>query len=167
MTEDALAFVQQLSARFGDDIESLLKAREARQAAIDRGELPDFLTGTKAIRDGDWRVCSSPPDLEDRRVEITGPTNRKMIINALNSGARTFMADCEDSLSPTWENVVQGQINLRDAVARVKWQAIRARSGAGDIDRAPPGLAPAREAPATRWGSCTRGAGGLRIVPVS
>jgi len=118
LTEDALAFVQQLSARFGDDIESLLKAREARQAAIDRGELPDFLTGTKAIRDGDWRVCSSPPDLEDRRVEITGPTNRKMIINALNSGARTFMADCEDSLSPTWENVVQGQINLRDAVAR-------------------------------------------------
>jgi malate synthase len=118
LTEDALAFVQQLTARFGDDVENLLKGREARQVAIDNGELPDFLAETKAIRDSDWQVCSAPPDLQDRRVEITGPTNRKMIINALNSGARAFMADCEDLLSPTWENVLQGQINLRDAVAR-------------------------------------------------
>ena len=118
LTEDALAFVQQLTARFGDDVENILKARETRQMAIDNGELPDFLAETKAIRDADWQVCSAPPDLRDRRVEITGPPNRKMIIKALNSGARVFMADCEDSLSPTWENVVQGQINLRDAVAR-------------------------------------------------
>ena len=118
LTEDALTFVQRLSVQFRDHVEEILKARGNRQAAIDDGELPGFLAETKAIRDSSWKVCSVPPDLQDRRVQIQGPTNRKMIIDALNSGARAFMADCEDSLSPTWENVVQGQINLRDAVAR-------------------------------------------------
>jgi malate synthase len=90
----------------------------ARQVEIDGGRLPDFLPETRAVRDSDWRVTVTPADLEDRRVEITGPTDRKMIINALNSGARVFMADCEDSMTPTWDNVVGGQLNLRDASTR-------------------------------------------------
>ena len=95
----------------------LLQLREARQAAIDSGELPDFLPDTAAIRDDrSWRVAPVPADLQDRRVEITGPTERKMVINALNCGAKVFMADCEDANSPTWDNMVGGQINLRDAV---------------------------------------------------
>ena len=85
---------------------------------IDGGTQPDFLDETRHIRESEWQVCAPPDDLLDRRVEITGPTDRKMIINALNSGANVFMADCEDSLTPNWENVVQGQINLRDAVNR-------------------------------------------------
>ena len=94
-----------------------MQLREARQAAIDSRELPDFLPDTAAIRDDrSWRVAPVPADLQDRRVEITGPTERKMIINALNCGAKVFMADCEDANSPTWDNMVGGQINLRDAV---------------------------------------------------
>ncbi|MGH8167179.1 MAG: malate synthase A, partial [Woeseiaceae bacterium] len=107
-----------LTRSFAPRVEQALTARETRQQAIDAGEMPDFLDGTRDIREADWKVCAAPSDLKDRRVEITGPTDRKMIINALNSGARVFMADCEDSLSPTWENIVQGQINLRDAVDR-------------------------------------------------
>ena len=114
----ALEFVADLTRRFGDRVTALLDAREARQRELDAGALPDFLAETRSIREGDWRVTSIPADLQDRRVEITGPTDRKMIINALNSGARVFMADCEDSMTPTWDNVVQGQINLRDAVNR-------------------------------------------------
>jgi malate synthase len=104
--------------RFGARIEELLVAREVRQQAIDAGEMPGFLEATRDIREADWSVCEAPADLQDRRVEITGPTDRKMVINALNSGASAFMADCEDSLTPTWNNVIQGQINLRDAVNR-------------------------------------------------
>src|SRR4029077_3483373 len=85
---------------------------------IDAGHRPDFLVETRAVRESDWRVTQIPQDLQDRRVEITGPTDRKMVINALNSGAKVFMADCEDSLTPSWDNIVQGQINLRDAVRR-------------------------------------------------
>ena len=96
-------------------VSELLAAGDA-PGRIDAGELPDFLPETAAVREGDWRVTAIPADLQDRRVEITGPTDRKMVINALNSGAKVFMADCEDSLTPTWDNVVQGQINLRDAV---------------------------------------------------
>jgi malate synthase len=118
LTGPALAFVAELVERFGPRVQQLLAAREQRQARIDAGELPDFLPETRAVRDGDWKVAPIPADLQDRRVEITGPTDRKMIINALNSGARVFMADCEDSLSPGWDNVVRGQANLRDAVAR-------------------------------------------------
>ncbi|HNR23339.1 MAG TPA: malate synthase A [Steroidobacteraceae bacterium] len=118
LTPEALTFVAALADRFAPRVATLLEAREARQRRIDAGELPDFLPETRAIREGDWRVAPIPADLQDRRVEITGPTERKMIINALNSGARMFMADCEDSLSPGWDNVIDGQTNLRDAVRR-------------------------------------------------
>jgi malate synthase len=118
LSEQALEFIAALTREFAPRIKEALVAREQRQMAIDGGEMPEFLASTRDIRQSDWRVCNIPPDLADRRVEITGPTDRKMIINALNSGARVFMADCEDSLSPTWENIIQGQINLRDAVNR-------------------------------------------------
>lgn len=118
LTQPALAFVAALAREFGGRVDDLLQRRKKRQEAIDAGARPDFLSETREIRDGAWQVCSIPPDLQDRRVEITGPTDRKMIINALNSGARVFMADCEDSLTPNWDNVVRGQLNLRDAVAR-------------------------------------------------
>ena len=96
-----------------------LKRRQERQARLDAGESLDFLSETKDIRDGDWTCASIPADLRDRRVEITGPTDRKMVINALNSGAKMFMADFEDANSPTWRNMIEGQINLRDAIRRV------------------------------------------------
>ena len=118
LSPEALEFIAELSERFSPRVAELLKAREARQKRLDAGELPDFLPETKHIRESDWKVAPIPKDLQDRRVEITGPTDRKMIINALNSGAKVFMADCEDSLSPTWENVVGGQLNLHDAVRR-------------------------------------------------
>src|SRR5574338_608358 len=94
----------------------LLAARTARQRRILDGERPDFLADTRDIRERDWTVAPIPADLMDRRVEITGPVDRKMIINALNSGARVYMADFEDSNSPTWRNNIEGQLNLRDAV---------------------------------------------------
>jgi malate synthase len=118
LTPAALQFLGELSARFAPRVAALLEARDARQARIEAGELPDFLPATRSIREGDWRVAPLPADVLDRRVEITGPTERKMIINAMNSGARVFMADCEDSLSPGWDNVIRGQLNLRDAVRR-------------------------------------------------
>ena len=118
LSADAVAFVNELARRFGPRVAELLERRERRQAELDGGALPDFLPDTTAIREGDWKVAPIPDDLLDRRVEITGPTDRKMVINALNSGARVFMADCEDSLCPSWQNVVQGQLNLRDAVRR-------------------------------------------------
>jgi len=118
LTDKALEFVADLARRFGPRRDELLAARIERQAAIDDGELPDFLAATADIRKGDWKISPVPADLCDRRVEITGPVDRKMIINALNSGAKVFMADFEDSNSPTWSNCVSGQINLRDAVRR-------------------------------------------------
>jgi malate synthase len=118
LTPAALEFVADLTRRFADRVTALLEARVVLQRRLDGGTLPDFLRETAEIRSAQWRVTSIPADLQDRRVEITGPTDRKMIINALNSGAKVFMADCEDSLTPTWDNVVQGQINLRDAVTR-------------------------------------------------
>ncbi|MBK7250333.1 MAG: malate synthase A [Gammaproteobacteria bacterium] len=116
LSPGALAFVAALAERFGPRVRELLAARERRQARLDAGELPDFLPATRAVRESEWRIAGIPGDLQDRRVEITGPTERKMVINALNSGARVFMADCEDSLAPSWANAVQGQVNLRDAV---------------------------------------------------
>jgi len=118
LTAEALGFLGELAARFAPRVEQLLLAREQRQQRLDQGELPGFLPHTAAVRAGDWQVAPVPAELQDRRVEITGPTERKMIINALNSGARVFMADCEDSLAPTWDNVILGQVNLRDAVRR-------------------------------------------------
>jgi malate synthase len=114
----ALEFIVELERKFGARRRELLAARVERQKRIDAGEKPDFLRETKAVRDGDWTVAPLPKDLLDRRVEITGPTERKMIINALNSGASVFMADLEDSSTPTWANMIEGQINLRDAVTR-------------------------------------------------
>jgi malate synthase len=113
---EALRFVRALSRHFDRERRRLLAARAERQARFDAGELPDFLAVTRAVRASDWTVTPVPKDLIDRRVEITGPVDRKMMINALNSGARVFMADFEDSLSPTWANVLEGQRNLRDAV---------------------------------------------------
>jgi malate synthase len=119
LTPEALALVAALQREFGPERARLLAAREARQAELDVGALPDFLPETQAVReDDDWQVASAPAELQDRRVEITGPVDRKMVINALNSGARVFMADFEDANSPTWRNVVEGQVNLRDAVER-------------------------------------------------
>ncbi|MCR8632844.1 malate synthase A [Paenibacillus radicis (ex Xue et al. 2023)] len=119
LTPDALEFVSALQRKFGPVRKELLQKRADRQAKIDAGELPDFLPETAAIRSGNWKVAKVPQDLQDRRVEITGPAgDRKMVINALNSGAKVFMPDFEDANSPTWENSVQGQINLRDAILR-------------------------------------------------
>ncbi|WP_339097492.1 malate synthase A [Deinococcus sp. VB142] len=116
LTPEALEFVAELHRRFEPRRRELMKKREERQQRLDAGELPDFLPETAEIRAGDWKISPLPEALRDRRVEITGPVDRKMIINALNSGARMFMADFEDASSPTWDNCVQGQINLRDAV---------------------------------------------------
>ena len=117
LTNEAIALVAKLHREFEPRRRELLEARVARAGALDEGAEPDFLPETAHIRDDkSWRVAPAPPDLQDRRVEITGPVERKMIINALNSGAKVFMADFEDSNTPTWENTVQGQINLRDAV---------------------------------------------------
>ncbi|HTE13714.1 MAG TPA: malate synthase A [Burkholderiales bacterium] len=111
----ALDFVAQLSRQFENRRRDLMAARATRQAEFDAGKLPGFLPETQHIRDGKWAVPAAPTDLQDRRVEITGPTDRKMVINALNCGANVFMADFEDSNSPTWDNMIDGQINLRDA----------------------------------------------------
>jgi malate synthase len=118
LTQEALEFVAGLHRRFNMTRESLLATRSERQERIARGELPDFFPETREIRDGDWRVAPVPDDLQDRRVEITGPVERKMMINALNSGARCFMADFEDANSPTWANCIEGQANLIDAIER-------------------------------------------------
>ncbi len=118
LTPAAQDFLIQLHQLFNPRRKDLLLCRQERQVAIDLGKLPNFLPETKAIREADWKVAPLPADLLDRRVEITGPVDRKMIINALNSGAKVFMADLEDSNTPSWENNMTGQINLRDAVNR-------------------------------------------------
>ena len=118
LTEGALEFISALHDKFNDRRLELLVNRLEQQKAFDRGEFPHFPSETKSIREGDWKAGPIPADLEDRRVEITGPVDRKMIINALNSGAKTFMADLEDSNSPTWDNSIQGQQNLIDANKR-------------------------------------------------
>lgn len=115
LTSDAIAFLVDLQDRFGSKIQDRLAARVRRQGEIDAGQLPEFLVETAEIRQSDWQVAEIPEPLRDRRVEITGPTDRKMVINALNSGAKVFMADFEDSLTPTWQNLIDGQRNLRDA----------------------------------------------------
>src|SRR5437763_869959 len=118
LSPDAVAFVADLARTFSDRVHERLAARRARHEAFARGELPHFLPETRAIREGDWKVAPLPADLLDRRVEITGPVERKMIINALNSGASCFMADFEDANAPTWANIVLGQVNLIDAIER-------------------------------------------------
>jgi malate synthase len=118
LTAQALEFVARLHREFDPTRRALLRRREERQEAFHSGELPGFLESTRSVRESDWRVAPTPADLQDRRVEITGPTDRKMVINALNSGAKVFMADFEDALSPTWANVLEGQANLADAIRR-------------------------------------------------
>jgi len=118
LTPEALELVVKLARALEPRRKELLKRRLARQAALDDGMRPDFLPETADVRAGDWTCAPVPADLQDRRIEITGPVDRKMIINALNSGAKVFMADFEDSNTPSWENVIQGQVNLRDAVRR-------------------------------------------------
>ncbi|MDP9366616.1 MAG: malate synthase A [Chloroflexota bacterium] len=118
LSPEALHFVATLHRTFNPTRETLLRHREERRAEIAAGATLDFLDETRSVREGDWQVAPAPTDLNDRRVEITGPCDRKMVINALNSGARVFMADLEDASSPTWQNVVDGQRNLADAVRR-------------------------------------------------
>ncbi len=118
LTPQAVAFVAKLARKFEARRRELMAQRSVRQAEFDAGKLPDFLAATKAVRDGDWTIGSVPADLQDRRVEITGPTDRKMVINALNCGANVFMADFEDSNAPTWSNMIEGQLNMRDAIRR-------------------------------------------------
>ena len=119
LTPEALDLVEALEQEFGGRRLELLQARAERQKRISAGELPDFLEETRSVREGDWQVAPVPADLQDRRVEITGPTgDRKMVINAFNSGAKVYMADFEDANSPTWENVLGGQLNLTDAIER-------------------------------------------------
>ncbi|MSU59970.1 MAG: malate synthase A [Pedosphaera sp.] len=119
LTMDAMSFLMNLVREFEPTRQKLLAKRVVRQKEIDGGAMPDFLAATKAIRDDkSWKVASIPADLQDRRTEITGPVDRKMVINALNSGAKVFMADFEDATSPTWKNLIEGQANLRDAVRR-------------------------------------------------
>ncbi len=118
LSSEALAFVAELERQFGDRRERLLANRKERQHRLLAGEVPDFLPDTQDVRDADWQVAEAPPDLADRRVEITGPTDRKMVINALNCGAKVFMADFEDANSPTWSNLIEGQQNMIDAQER-------------------------------------------------
>src|SRR5579862_1999038 len=118
LTAEASAFLRKLATQFEPRRQELLARRRVVQQEIDNGKLPDFLPETAEIRQGDWKVAAIPNDLRDRRVEITGPVDRKMVINALNSGANVFMADFEDAHSPTWKATIEGQLNLRDAVRR-------------------------------------------------
>ncbi|MBI2295133.1 MAG: malate synthase A [Betaproteobacteria bacterium] len=118
LSPQALTFVAKLARKFEARRRELMAARAQRQADFDAGKLPDFLPETRPIRESEWTVAPTPRDLQDRRVEITGPTERKMVINALNCGANVFMADFEDANTPTWDNLIEGQSNLRDAVNR-------------------------------------------------
>jgi malate synthase len=118
LTPEALAFAARLQRAFGGRRAELLALRDARQAKLDAGDLPDFLPETRSVREASWICASIPVDIQDRRVEITGPVDRKMIVNALNSGASVFMADFEDANTPSWDNNIQGHINLRDAIRR-------------------------------------------------
>ena len=118
LTPEAVEFLTDLEREFRDRRAELLARRAERLARLAGGELPEFLTETTSVREGDWRIAPFPDEIADRRVEITGPVDRKMVINALNSGARVFMADFEDANSPTWENCIEGQRNLTDALDR-------------------------------------------------
>lgn len=118
LTPEALEFLRSLHDNFDNRRKELLAKRQQRQRDLDNGKTLDFLPETKHIRDGDWTIAPLPRDLQDRRVEITGPVNRKMVINALNSGAKTFMACFEDATSPTWDNMMEGQLNMKDAVRK-------------------------------------------------
>ncbi|MGI9048314.1 MAG: malate synthase A [Rubrobacteraceae bacterium] len=118
LTPEAVGFVAKLAREFGGRVDEILQARQERQERINGGEMPDFLPETKEIREGDWRIAPIPEDLQDRRVELTGPPDRKMTINALNSGASCWMADFEDANCPTWHNMLESQLNMKEAIGR-------------------------------------------------
>ena len=118
LTPDAVGFVAKLTREFGGRVDEILQARQERQERINNGEMPDFLPETKEIREGDWQISPIPEDLQDRRVELTGPPDRKMTINALNSGASCWMADFEDANCPTWHNMLESQLNMKEAIER-------------------------------------------------
>ncbi|MGZ8981654.1 MAG: malate synthase A, partial [Burkholderiaceae bacterium] len=118
LTAEALGLVAKLHRAFESRRQELLAARVERTKRLDAGERPDFLSQTQSVRDGNWTIAPIPPDLQRRRVEITGPVERKMIINALNSGADAYMSDFEDSNAPNWDNQITGQVNLIDAIRR-------------------------------------------------
>jgi len=133
LSPQAVAFVAKLTRKFESRRNELMAQRSARQSGFDSGKLPDFLPETQSVRDGDWTIGNVPADLQNRRVEITGPTERKMVINALNCGANVFMADFEDSNAPTWSNMIEGQINMRDAIRRsITFQSPEGKSYALD-----------------------------------
>ena len=137
LTPGALAFVSALQREFGPRRQQLLHAREQRRARLAAGEMLDFLDDTRKIRESDWRVAPVPDDMQQRWVEITGPTDRKLVINALNSGADGFMADFEDANAPTWRNMVEGHINLRDAIdGTIKYRSSDGRDYRLDDDPA-------------------------------
>ena len=115
LTEDAVAFLIDLENEFSWRRGQILARRQTRQEEINQGVMPDFDPATSKVRDGDWTIAGVPDDLQDRRVEITGPVDRKMMINALNSGAKVFMADFEDATSPTWDNLLEGHLNIVEA----------------------------------------------------
>ena len=129
LTPAALDFLSALIVKFEGERGVLLARRQARQQRLNAGELPDFLSETADVRAGDWKIRDIPADLADRRVEITGPVDRKMVINALNSGAKVFMADFEDSNAPSWRNVIEGQLNMMAAVRRtISFQSAEGKS---------------------------------------
>ena len=140
LTSEALDFIAALEHRFAEARADLLAARMRRRHAFRAGELPDFLAETRGVREGSWRVAPAPADLLNRRVEITGPVERKMMINALNSGAQVFMADFEDALSPTWAN----QLRL------TRREALRLGPASGNAGGPSPRVAPERKTPAAR-----------------
>src|SRR3979490_341652 len=147
LTPRALQLLASLHRRFNARRLELLHARARRQALLDDGALPEFLADTAAVRAADWRISPVPADLIDRRVEITGPVDRKMVINALNAPVQAFMADFEDSCSPTWENIIRGQVNLNDAVRRTISYADPAT---GKVYRLPPPPPPPHRPPRAR-----------------
>src|SRR3984893_10403044 len=118
LVPEAVELIAVLHRKFNQPRKELLQKRQQRQADLDAGKTPDFLPETENVRRSDWTVAPIPADLQDRRVEITGPTDRKMVINALDSGAKVLIAEFEDANTPTWENLMDGQINLRDAIRR-------------------------------------------------
>jgi len=157
LTPEALAFVEKLVCEFEPTRAKLLARRVERQKGIDSGAMPDFLAATQSIReDKTWRVASIPADLQDRRTEITGPVDRKMVINALNSSAKVFMADFEDATSPTWKNLIEGQANLRDAVRRTIRSAIPTASNTSSTTNRHAARASARLAFAGEACACGR-----------
>jgi malate synthase len=128
LTDKAIDFLTELHQKFNNQRLLVLDERKKQQLLFDDGALPCFPIETKNIRESNWRAAAIPKDLLDRRVEITGPVDRKMVINALNSGAKTFMADFEDSTSPTWSNLMSGQQNLKDAVNKTSFNCSTKRT---------------------------------------